>query len=89
MGLQCSLSCYGLLFRLAPQTGYHCAGQRTYAQRSGLHCRGNFSHDVTAATGPLPIQPNGKLLNQTPFILEVKKVRNSYTEGTGVAARPK
>ena len=37
---------------------------------SGLPCRGKFRRDVTTPTRPLPIQPNGILLNQTPFILE-------------------
>ncbi len=40
---------------------------------------GQLQRGVTTNASPLPIQPNGKLLNQTPFILEVKKVRNSYT----------
>lgn len=37
---------------------------------SGLPCRGKFRRAVTNPTRPLPIQPNGILLNQTPYILE-------------------
>ena len=37
---------------------------------SGEPCRGKFRRGVTTATRPLPIQPSGRLLNQTPFILE-------------------
>ncbi len=50
---------------------------------------GQLQRGVTTNASPLPIQPNGKLLNQTPFILEVKKVRSSYTgcmAGTGRGA---
>ena len=37
---------------------------------------GQFRLIVTNATRPLPIQLNGKLLNQTPFILEENKFIN-------------
>jgi hypothetical protein len=47
---------------------------------------GQLRRDVTTNASPLPIQLNGKLLNQTPFILEDKKGRNSYTVGMWVAA---
>ncbi len=53
---------------------------------SGLPCRGKFRPPVTRQTCPLPIQSNGKLLNQTPFILEERELRISYTERTAVAA---
>ncbi len=53
---------------------------------SGLPCRGKLRPPVTRPTCPLPIQPNGKLLNQTPFILEDDEFRISYTGRTSVAA---
>lgn len=61
---------YGLRIWSASLTGSHKWRSRTTVSNSGLPCRGKFRRDVTNATRPLPIQPNGILLNQTPFILE-------------------
>jgi len=47
---------------------------------------GQLQRGVTTYASPLPIQPNGKLLNQNPFSLEDKKCRNSYTVGVAVSA---
>jgi hypothetical protein len=46
---------------------------------SGVPCRGKFRRCVTTPTRPLPLQPSGKLLNQTPFILEENKFQTSHT----------
>ena len=59
---------FGRCHRLGPTVLAHSS--------SGLPCRGKFRLDVTTATRPLPIQLNGKLLNQTPFILEENKFIN-------------
>ena len=54
---------------------------------SGLPCRGKFRPPVTRRTCPLPIHPNGKLMNQTPFSLEDDEFRISFTGRISVAAR--
>ncbi len=46
------------------------AGDDESQSNSELPCRGKFQQVVTNLLRPLPIQPNGILLNQTPFILE-------------------
>ena len=46
---------------------------------SGLPCWGNCNQVVTNQASPLPIHPNGKLMNQTPFSPEENEFRISYT----------
>jgi hypothetical protein len=55
---------------------------------SGEPCRGKFRRVVTTATRPLPIQPSGKLLNQTPFILEETNFEPRTPKLTCVVKRP-
>lgn len=69
-----------VLSHAAPLTSNASFVSRYPVSNSGVPCRGKFRRDVTTATRPLPLQPSGKLLNQTPFILEENKFQTSHTE---------